>query len=128
MLGFDFFPASGNVRYFAKDVVCKDGFPRINIYKNDGEYRAVALMPGVEKQSVEVYSKHGYLVIKGNKKNHDNGKTGFVKSERGFGSFSRTIKGTRKIDPETVKAKLENGMLNIVFNLEPLYEKDVKVN
>ncbi len=119
MLGFDFFTDQESVYYFAKDVIPKGEYPRVNIYKKCGEYKIIASLPGVIKNGIEVYYKDGYLFLRGEKKDPDNGKADFVKTERGFGSFIRALKIERKVDEHSINAEVKNGMLNITLRILP---------
>ncbi len=124
---FDFF--SGNdISYFVKDVVFKHDYPLMNIYGKNSKYKITALMPGVKKNQIEVYYKNGYLILRGFKKDPDNEKADFVRAERGFGPFLRSVKISKKIDTGSIVLKATNGVFEINFNvIDNGKAKDIKV-
>jgi len=81
----------------------------------DGLYVTVEL-PGMGTDDVSVSVENGILSIAGEKKQVT--EEGDIDSnyhlvERRYGSFERTFRLPRSVDADKVKAKFENGLLNI---------------
>ena len=115
-----------NFNYF--DDMFDDFFPKVNtygdnlmktdIYEKDGYYNLDIELPGYQKEDVQMDIIDGYLNIKAthNVTNEEKDVKGrLVRSERRFGSCSRSFYVGENIKAEDVKAKFENGMLNIVL-------------
>ena len=73
-----------------------------------------AELPGVEEKDIEVKLVEGGLVIKGEKKEekHEN-ETGYVMSERSFGTFERFFGLPRGVDMDKVSATFSKGILTV---------------
>ena len=105
----DFFPKNNN---FA------EGLMRTDVYEKDGYYNLDIELPGYNKEDVQMDIIDGYLNIKAthNVSNEEkDAKGNLVRSERRFGSCSRSFYVGENIKAEDIKAKFENGMLNIVL-------------
>ena len=81
----------------------------------DGIFVTVEL-PGLSSEDVSVSVENGILSISGEKKqvSEDGDKeSNYHLVERRYGSFERTFRLPRGVDSDKVKAKFENGLLNI---------------
>lgn len=120
-----YYPRRG---YGAFDEMFDDFFPKTNVftsnvmktdvYEKDGYYNLDIELPGYTKEDVEMDIMDGYLNIKAthNVSNEEkDAKGNLVRSERSFGSCSRSFYVGENIKAEDIKAKFENGMLNIVL-------------
>ncbi len=74
-------------------------------------------LPGIKAEEVEVMIQGQYLCIRGQytPAYQDKGVT-LVQSERLFGPFERTVTIPAPVDQDSVKAKLEDGILEIVLS------------
>ena len=105
----DFFPKTNNY---------VEGLMRTDVYEKDGYYNLDIELPGYNKEDVQMDIIDGYLNIKAthNVSNEEkDAKGNLVRSERRFGSCSRSFYVGENIKAEDIKAKFENGMLNIVL-------------
>lgn len=81
----------------------------------DGLYVTVEL-PGMNSDDVSVSVENGILSISGEKKQvteEGDSESNYHIVERRYGSFERTFRLPRGVDADKVKAKFENGLLNI---------------
>ncbi len=92
----------------------KAGSPPIDVYDSDNEVLVKADMPGLTKEEIDVSIHDNILTIKGEKKReNDVHKEGYYKSERFYGSFSRSIQLPAEVKHDKVNANYENGVLEL---------------
>lgn len=81
---------------------------------NDG-YEIDMELPGIKKEDVTVELKDGYLTVsaqnKSDNKTEENGK--YIRQERYYGKYQRSFFVGDEIDKADVKAKFENGILEL---------------
>lgn len=93
--------------------------PRLDLVQVPGEgYRVLIDLPGVEKEDLEVSTVADELVVAGDRKRPvlPSGSE-VVRSERGYGRFRRTLRLPAGVDPGAVRAKLEDGVLQLTLPL-----------
>ena len=91
---------------------------RTDVYEKDGYYNLDIELPGYNKEDVQMDIVDGYLNIKAthNVSNEEkDAKGNLVRSERRFGTCSRSFYVGDNIKAEDIKAKFDNGILNIVM-------------
>ena len=89
-----------------------------DIKENENDYVMEVEMPGMDKKDIHVDLKDGYLNISVNKNEKEDGgkKENYIHRERSFScSRSYYVGDIRK---EDIKAKYENGILNVVIPKE----------
>ncbi len=88
--------------------------PRIDVVDSDKEIKVSAELPGLDEKDIEVTLTTESLTIKGEKKEQkeEKGKD-YYRSERSFGSFTRTIPLPMEIDAEKVTAAFKKGVLTV---------------
>jgi len=104
--------------FFPKGPVYSDNLMRTDVFEKDGYYNLDIELPGYNKEDVVMDIVDGYLNIKAshNVSNEEkDAKGNLIRSERRFGSCSRSFYIGENIKAEDVKAKFENGILNIVM-------------
>jgi len=90
--------------------------PTLDISESDKAYHVHAELPGIPKENIHVSIRDGILEIKGNKdikKEVKDEKRNYSRIERSYGSFTRRISVPKEIDTTKVKAKFENGVLEL---------------
>jgi HSP20 family protein len=89
-------------------------FPHIDITDDEKNIYVEAEIPGVKKEDVKVTLQDNILTITGEKKKKSEEKEkNIFRSERSYGSFTRSFTLPDEINPDTVEAKFDNGILNI---------------
>ena len=90
-------------------------FPRVDVVDDEKSIKLIADLPGVKKEDVKILLEDGFLTVSGEKKNEFEGKEeiNIIRNERLFGKFERKFELSEDINPDEIKAKFENGVLNI---------------
>lgn len=71
-------------------------------------------LPGLGRDDVEVEVKDGVLTVSGERRaEHEDKREGYHRGERSFGQFSRSLELPKGVDPESVSAEFENGVLEV---------------
>jgi HSP20 family protein len=107
---------------------CSNGWnPNVDLFENPNEWVVLAEVPGVTKKDLKINFEDGILALKGEKK--DDSRQDFWFKETGAGTFCRSFAFPSDIDPELIKAELNNGILKIrVPKPEESKSKEIKVN
>lgn len=91
--------------------------PAIEMHEADGKTVVSAELPGVDKADVNIAVEDDRLVLSGEKKSETERKDGdMLRTERSYGSFRRVIAMPYQIDPKTVKATFDKGVLTITLD------------
>jgi HSP20 family protein len=102
---------------------CFNYYPHIDIYDDEKNIYVEAEIPGVKKEDIKITMQDNILTIKGEKNketDEKNSKRNFFRSERVYGSFTRSFTLPEDINPDSVDAKFENGVLNVkIAKAEP---------
>lgn len=99
---------------FTSPTLGKGVFPVMDVTETPEQFIIEAEVPGIQKENLKLSIKKDELVIEGEKKEEDK-KEGesFLRIERSYGSFRRSIRLPSEIAQSKVKAKYENGVLKI---------------
>ncbi len=89
----------------------------LDIIEEDNEYKLIADLPGMKKEDVKISTAGGQLVIEAHREEHSEKKEkgSVVYSERYSGSYCRSIPIPGDVDPSTIKAKMEDGTLELII-------------
>ena len=91
-------------------------YPRVDVYQTENDIIVKAEMPGVSKEVLNVYVEDNLLRLSGRTKRHEEFKDENVyRTERRYGSFSRTISLPAEVKSEQVKASYNDGILSITL-------------
>ncbi len=100
--------------------------PKIDVHEEVDRFWISAELPGIVKEDVKVrVNDENMLIISGEKHRIFEEKDGednkrLVRSERSYGSFTRSFILPDNVDKESIKAKYENGVLNLeILKKEP---------
>lgn len=96
---------------------------KVDVVENEKEFTVLADVPGVLKKDIELKVEDGYITINITKDENieEKEEKKFIRRERRIESVSRTIY-VGDITDENIKAKLDNGVLNIVITKQPKVE------
>jgi HSP20 family protein len=88
--------------------------PPMDLVETEGQFVLKADLPGLADGDVNVELEDNVLTISGERKaDHEERKDGCYRIERSFGSFRRTLTLPEGVDPETVKATFNSGVLEV---------------
>ena len=100
---------------FAPSKLSKKDFSA-NVYENDKEWVIEAAVPGVKKEEISVDFDNGYLEIKVEKTTEEESeKPNYYSKEISYSNCSRCFKMSQKIDLDSAKAELKDGILKLTF-------------
>ena len=128
-----YFPKNYNVfddvldDFFTKGGTYDVPVMRTDVYEKDGYYSLDIELPGYAKEDVQMELVDGYLNIKAthNVTNEEkDAKGNLIRSERRYGTCSRSFYVGENIKAEDVKAKFDNGILSI--NLPSKEQKSIE--
>lgn len=90
------------------------GFMRTDIQDRDNSIEITIDLPGFDRENVNAELKDGVLTVSAHTASEDEEKQGtFVRKERFSGQCSRSFFVGEDIEEEDIKAKFENGILQI---------------
>ena len=90
--------------------------PRMNMWEDSERIYLEAELPGVPFEDIEILIlDDDQLSIKGNRQNTESQTYEWIRNERAFGEFARSIRLSCAVDVESVKATMKNGILKIVL-------------
>ena len=89
-------------------------YPHVDISEDEDNIYVEAEIPGVKKEDIKITLQDNILTITGEKKKENN-KKNFFRSERVYGSFTRSFTLPDDINSDSVEAKFDNGILNVTI-------------
>jgi len=90
--------------------------PLMNVSETESDYLVMMDLPGVEKKDVEVNLRNGILTVSGERETSEKGDgNNRIWHETSYGTFSRSFELTSDIIEDKIKAKINNGVLNITI-------------
>jgi len=89
--------------------------PSLDVTENDKQIEITAELPGLEEKDVQVNFADNVLTIRGEKKaeKEEKDKT-YRLVERSYGSFVRSLALPDGVNPDTIKASIDKGVLKVV--------------
>ena len=88
--------------------------PDVDIVREDDVLRMTANVPGLKPEEIKVEVAEDLVTISGEhgeESEHEDG--AFLRRERRFGAFSRSVRLPQPIDPKKVKATVHDGVLEV---------------
>ena len=90
--------------------------PSLDVYEKNNNLIVEAELPGVPKEAVKLTCSDHTLTIQGEtKKEEEEKREGYYRSERRSGSFYRTVALPEEIDCSKVKAEYHDGVLKVTL-------------
>ena len=100
---------------------------KTDIIEEADKYIVSVEVPGVDKEEISITFNDGYLCISVNKNEVKEEKVNYIKRERITTSITRKYY-LPNINEDVIKAKLENGILNIICDKMPeVPNKNIKI-
>jgi HSP20 family protein len=102
-------PTGGN-----GNTIARRWIPAMDLVETDDHYVLTADLPGLAEGDIDLEFEGDVLTLSGERKTeHSERREGFYRLERATGAFSRSLTLPEGIDPEAVKAKFDNGVLEV---------------
>ena len=102
----------------------RTSLPAIDIERHKNDITIRADMPGVKPAQVKIKVEDGVLTISGKLDEQEEKKEKkYVRHERRYGSFVRSIVLPDGVDPSEIKAKTSNGVVEVTL---PLAQESTK--
>lgn len=118
---------------FFKDAVStrQNGFtPRTDIVETETGFELEVQLPGMKKEDINVNIENNVLSVSGERKfdEKQEGKK-FHRVESRFGAFNRSVQLPDSIEPESVNASYNNGILSIsIDKSKKKSSKEIKIS
>jgi HSP20 family protein len=91
--------------------------PRVDIREDEDKYYVMVDLPGMKKEDLQVTMNEGVLTIEGERKENETKEGEHVhRRERFCGRFARSMTFPTDVDKDKIKARFENGVLNLELN------------
>jgi HSP20 family protein len=88
--------------------------PALDLVETQDDFVLKADLPGMNEGDVDVELENNVLTISGERKaEHEEQHEGYYRLERATGSFARSLSLPEGIDPESVAATFDNGVLTV---------------
>ncbi|HVW46991.1 MAG TPA: Hsp20/alpha crystallin family protein [Solirubrobacterales bacterium] len=90
----------------------------MDVIRRDDAIVIRADIPGIKREDVEIAVEDGVLTVSGkHEEEHDETKGHYVRRERHYGSFSRSLTLPRGVKPEDIQATTADGVLEVTIPL-----------
>jgi HSP20 family protein len=88
--------------------------PAMDLVETDEHFVLKADLPGLAESDVNIEVEDNVLTVSGERKaEHEDKREGYVRVERAYGSFRRSLTLPEGVDPEAVTASFDNGVLEV---------------
>jgi len=90
--------------------------PPVEVFERGNDLVVRADLPGLSKDDVNVDVDNGMLTISGERRSeHEESEQGYFRSERSYGSFSRSISLPEGVNEDQVNASFKDGVLEVTM-------------
>ena len=114
---------------FAVPSVERSASAPVDVIDEDEKLRVVVDLPGFEKNDISVYIEDGDLVIKAKRSEEKEEKgRNYLRKERSYGEVYRRISLPSDVDEEKVRARYNNGVLEIEIPKERKTKKEIRID
>ena len=104
--------------------------PPVDIYEDEHNITLKIEVPGIDQKDMDVRMENNTLTVRGERKfEKEEKEENFHRLERRYGSFYRAFTLPNTVDPDSVKADYDNGLLKITLAKKAEAKpKQIKVN
>lgn len=96
----------------------REWMPAVDMIRDDGNLVVRAEVPGIKPEEIEIQAEGGMLTISGKHEETSEEKDKeFVRRERRYGAFSRTMALPEGVDPNKITATTHDGVLELTIPL-----------
>lgn len=90
--------------------------PPVEVAESEGEVTVKMLVPGVEKDQIQVAIDEDVLTVRGEvRKEHEEKKKNYFRQEIRYGAFQRAVRLPAEVEGAKAAAALKNGTLTITL-------------
>jgi HSP20 family protein len=89
--------------------------PALDVYRENGSVVIKAEVPGVSSEDLDITVKDNVLTIAGETKAEEIEEESFVRRERHYGSFIRSVALPADAEGDKAEAGFENGVLTVTI-------------
>jgi len=93
-------------------------YPYVNLYEKDDKIDIVVTAPGAKAENFNIELVDGRLIIELDK-NEENENNNYIRTERRFGKFRKSIQLPYKVDADKIEAKMTDGILHVSLQKSP---------
>lgn len=103
--------------------------PPVDIYEDDHTITLQVETPGMSEKDLDIRVENNVLTISGERKlENEEKKENFHRIERQYGRFTRSFTLPRAVDPDSVNAEFDNGILKLtIAKREEARPKQIKI-
>ncbi|PSQ96803.1 MAG: heat-shock protein [Bacteroidetes bacterium SW_9_63_38] len=88
--------------------------PRTDLVEKDDAFHLRLDVPGMSKDDISINLQNGALTVSGERSSETTEEGDeYVRVERAFGTFHRTFRLPDAVDPDSIEAAYDNGVLSI---------------
>jgi HSP20 family protein len=88
--------------------------PAMDLVETDDHFVLKADLPGLSEDDVHIDVEDNILTVSGERKaEHEDKREGYVRVERSYGSFRRSLTLPEGVEPEAVSASFDRGVLEV---------------
>lgn len=101
-------------RYFSEIPSARGAvdYPYVNLYEKDDTIEVKLTAPGISGEDLNIELLDNSLYIEGDKKDDYKDKP-YIRKERSFGKFKKSVKLPYRVDSEKIEASMKDGILTI---------------
>jgi HSP20 family protein len=101
---------------FEENAVSQRWVPPMDLVEADDHFVLKADLPGLSEQDVSIEVRDNALTISGERKaEHEKRERGWYRVERSFGRFSRSLTLPEGVDPDSISAGFDRGVLQVTI-------------
>jgi HSP20 family protein len=102
-------------------------FPYVNLHEDNNALTVRALAPGVKVEEMNIHLVDNGLIIEGEKK-ADYEQKPYIRKERSFGKFQKSIKLPFRVDVNNIQASMRDGILTVkLFKSEDAKPRRIEI-
>ena len=96
----------------------REWMPAVDMIRDNGDLVVRAEVPGIKPEEIEIEAEGGVLTISGKHEETSEEKDKeFVRRERRYGAFTRSMPLPEGVDPKKIKATTSDGVLVVTIPL-----------
>lgn len=92
-------------------------FAPLSMWEDQAAYHIDVDVPGIPETDLDIALEKGKLIIRGERNVPHNRE--FARQERAYGRFERVIALSEWVDPSSINARLQDGVLHLTLSKKP---------